>query len=110
MGASADLQLIKAEHRMQLRYCMALCIIEAQLPGSLHAGSLAVSMTGSDQIRHCQVHQNRFSLLLLRAPTSLDCILSLNCDVAPFADQPGQMQSGHQFSDDPEQGSSDILL
>ena len=59
------------------------------------------------------MHQNPFSLLLLRAPTSLDCILSLNCDVAPFADQLGQMQPGHQFSDDvdmqPEQGSSDVL-
>ena len=62
---------------------------------------------------HCQVHQNPFSLLLPRAPTSLDCILSLNCDVAHFADQPGQMQPGHQFSDDvvvqPEQGSSDVF-
>ena len=62
---------------------------------------------------HCQVHQNPFSLLLPCAPTSLDCILSLNCDAAPFADQPGQMQPGHHFSDDvdmpPEQGSSDVL-
>ena len=50
MGASADLHLIKAEHTMQLRYYVALCIIEAQLPGLLHAGSLGVSTTGSDQI------------------------------------------------------------
>ena len=50
LGASADLYLIKAEHTMQYRFYMALCIMEAQLPGLLHAGSSAVSKTGSDQI------------------------------------------------------------
>ena len=110
LGASADLHLIKAEHTMQYRFYMAFCIIKAQLPGLLHAGSLAASVTGSDQI---DLSLSGALKPLFPFAASCSYIFWLNCDFAPFADQPGQMQSGHHFSDDvdmqPEQGSSDAV-
>ena len=112
MGASADLHLIKTEHTMQH---MAFCIIEAQLPGLLHAGSLAALMTGSNQI-DLSLSGALKPIFPFAASCSYifsDCILVLNCEFAPFADQPGQMQPGHHFSDDIDmqrgQGSSDAV-